>query len=84
MTACAELDSYKEVAEGFYAPTWIQITTFSQDEAREPLTITLTLRSIKARETRWPDIIFDRKHPGPGSFKNMGVVINGRWIEQPQ
>ena len=84
VAACAELDSYKEVAEGFYAPTWIQITTFSQDEARDPLTITLTLRSIKASEKRWPDIIFDRKHPSPGRFKNMGVVINGKWIEQPQ
>jgi hypothetical protein len=83
VTAFAELDSYEEVSEGCYVPAWIQITTVSQDEARDPLTITLTLKSIRSHG-RWPDLIFERKPPPPGRFKNMGVVVNGKWIEQPQ
>ncbi len=81
VAACAELDSYEEVSEGFYVPAWIRVTTYTQDEARDPLTITLKLNSIKSHE-KWADIIF--KRPLPKGFKNVGVVVNGKWIEQPQ
>jgi hypothetical protein len=81
VAACAELDSYEEASEGFYVPAWIEVTTFTQDEARDPLTITLRLKSIRASK-KWPGIIF--KRPPPRGFKNVGVVVNGKWIEQPQ
>ena len=81
VAACAELDSYEEVSEGFYVPAWIEVTTFTQDEARDPLTITLRLKSI-ASSKEWPGVIF--KRPPPRGFKNVGGVVNGKWIEQPQ
>lgn len=81
VAACAELDSYEEVSEGFYVPVWIKVTTFTQDEARDPLAITLRLKSVQASK-KWPGIIF--KRPPPRGFKNVGVVVNGEWIEQPQ
>ena len=81
VAARAELDSYEEVSAGFWVPAWIQVTTFTQDEARDPLTITLRLKSIQASK-KWPGIIF--KRPPPRGFKNVGVVVNGKWIEQPQ
>ena len=81
VAARAELDSYEEISDGFYVPAWIEVTTFSQDEARDPLTITLRLTSIASSKT-WPGAIF--KRPPPRGFKNVGVVVDGKWIEQPQ
>ena len=83
VAACAELDSYEEVSEGFYVPAWIQITTFTQDEARDPLTITLRLRSISSHE-KWAGAIFDRKHSRPRGFDNVYRIVNGKLIEEPQ
>lgn len=83
VAAYAELNSYKKVSEDFYVPAFIKVTTFTQDEARDPLSVTLKLRSIQASK-EWSDIIFERRHPKKGKFKNVGVIINGKWIEQPQ
>ncbi len=82
VTAFAELDSYQEVSEGFFVPAFIKVTTFTQGEAREPLNITLKLSSIKAHD-KWPDMIFKRPLP-KGKFKNVGVIIDGKWVEQSQ
>ncbi len=83
VTACAELDSYEEMSEGFYVPAWIKVTTFTQDEARDPLTITLKLKSIRASK-KWPDIIFEHKRPPPKRFKNVYRIVGGKLIEEPQ
>lgn len=82
VAAFAELDSYQEVSEGFFVPAFIKVTTFTQGEARQPLSVTLKLSSIKAHD-KWLDMIFKRPLP-KGKFKNVGVIIDGKWVEQPQ
>ena len=83
VAACAELDNYEEVSEGFYVPAWIHITTFTQDKTRDPLTITLRLKSIASHE-KWADIIFELKRPPPKRFKNVYRIVGGKLIEEPQ
>jgi hypothetical protein len=82
VAAFAELNSYQELSEGIFAPAFIKVTTFTQNEARDPISVTLKLSSIKASK-EWPDAIFKRQLP-KGKFKNVGVIIDGKWIEQPQ
>ncbi len=81
VAASAEMDSYEEVSEGFYVPAFTEITTFSQDEARDPLTITLRLKTIESSK-KWPGKIFQRRPPR--GFKNMYRVVNGKLIEESQ
>ena len=81
VAACAELDSYEEVSEGFYVPAFTKITTFAQDEARDPLTITLRLTTIESHD-KWADAIFERRTPK--RFKNMYRVVGGKLIEESQ
>ena len=83
VAACAELDSYEEVSDGFYVPAWIEVTTFSQDEARDPLTATLRLKSMESHE-KWADIIFELKRPPVKRFKNVYRIVGGTLIEEPQ
>ena len=82
VAAYAELNSYQEVSEGFFVPAFIKVTTFTRDAARKPVNVTLKLKSIQASK-EWPDVIFKRPPP-KGKFKNVGVIINGKWVEQPQ
>ena len=83
IAAYAELNSYQEISEGVFAPRFIEVTTFTQNEARRPVSVTLKLGSIQASK-EWPDALFKRRPPSKGKFKNMGVIIDGKWVEQPQ
>ena len=82
--ARAELDKYTEVSEGFFVPTWIEVTTYDRNNAEDPLGITLNLRSIRpAKMTKaLRSHLFG--HPQPQGFKYVYKVVNGKWIEQAQ
>jgi hypothetical protein len=81
--ASAELKNYKEVSEGFYVPSWIQITAYKQEDKAEPLSITLDLSTIKPREfTEKLERVFER--PPPGNLKHILKKEGDKWVEQNQ
>lgn len=80
--ACAELDEYEEISEGFLVPALIKATTYNQDNAKDSLSITVRLRSItpaNITEQR-RKILFER--PVPRGFKHVLEYRDGKWIEQ--
>jgi len=79
-----ELSRYKEITEGFFAPAVIKITRYACDDSENPVSITLTLRSIKSYEftEKRKKGLFSR--PEPKRFKHIYRIINGEVIEQSE
>ena len=82
--ACAELEKYKEVSEGFFVPASIEVATYAQDNAEDSLGITLDLKSIKPAEITKQRRNLLLSHRLPRGLKTIYRVIDGKWIEQPQ
>ena len=80
--ACAELDEYEEVSEGFSVPALIKVTTYNQSNAQDSLSITVKLRSIKPAKIteQRRKLLFER--PKPRAFKHVLEYRDGKWIEQ--
>ena len=79
--ACAELDEYEEITEGFSIPALIKVTTYNQDNAEDSLSITVKLRSIKPAKIteQRRALLFER--PQPRGFKHVLEYKDGEWIE---
>lgn len=79
-----ELSRYKEIAEGFFAPSVIEITNYGSDDNDEPVTITLKLRSMRAAEfnEKLQKRLFAR--PQPRGFEHIYKIVSGEAIEQSQ
>ena len=82
--ACAELDKYKKVSDGFFIPSLIKVTTYAQEAGESSLSITLDLKSIKPATITEPrrNVLF--KLPKPRGFKNVYRIVNGKWFKQDQ
>jgi hypothetical protein len=84
VAAVAELDKYEQVSEGFFVPTLIKATTYSQGDREKPFTFTLELRRIRPTEIKEQqrNYLFTRR-PAEG-FKNVGRIVNGEWIDESE
>jgi hypothetical protein len=84
IVADAELDKYKEVSDGFFVPSLIKVTTYSQDTGKFSLSITLDLSTVKPATITEPrrNVLF--KLPPPRGFTNVYRVVNGKWFKQDQ
>lgn len=90
--AVMELDNYKQVAEGFFVPTSIKISTFPNNAERATqnaersggefnLSISLdTIRPANEKEKKFRIV----RDPNPKGFKHIYKIINGRQVEQNQ
>lgn len=78
----AELARYKEVVEGFSAPTIIKVVTHTGRGKAD--SVKITLKSIKPAKITKKQSEFLFTCPPPRGFKNVYEVVNGKWIEQPQ
>jgi len=84
IVADAELDRYKEVSDGFFVPSLIKVTTYSEETGEFSLSITLALNSIKPAKITEPQRNFLFKLPTPRGFANVYRVVNGKWFKQDQ
>jgi len=85
IVAGAGLDRYKEVSDGFFIPSLIKVTTYSQETGESSLSITLDLSSIKPATITEPQRKVLFKLPTKlGGFKNVYRIVNGKWFEQDQ
>lgn len=84
VAAVAELDQYEQVSEGFFVPTLIKATTYSQSDREKPFTFTLEIRHIRPTEIKEQqrNYLFTRR-PSKG-FKNVGRIVNGKWIDESE
>jgi len=82
--ADAELDKYKEVSDGFFVPSLIKVTTYSQETGEFSLSITLDLSTVKPATITEPrrNVLF--KHTQPKGITNVYRIVNGKWFEQDQ
>ncbi len=79
--AYTELESYREVSDGFFVPALIKIIAYGQNKGEDSLSITLDLKSIKPKKiTERQQKVFER--PPPKYFKHVLVNEGGKWIEQ--
>ena len=80
VTASVEMSKYKEISEGFFMPSIMEITTNTQDD---PISIALNLKSIKPAESKEVEnALFYRR--APRGFKQVYRVVGGEWIEQSE
>jgi hypothetical protein len=84
IVADAELGKYKEVSDGFFVPSLIKVTTYSQDTGEFSLSITLDLSAIKPATITEPrrNVLF--KHTQPKGITTVYRVVNGKWFKQDQ
>ena len=84
VAAVAELDKYKEVTEGFFVPSLIKVTTYNESARDKPFIFTLKLQRLRPTEINEPQrkFLFTRKPPE--GFKNVGRIVNGKWINESQ
>ena len=84
VAAVAELDKYEEVSEGFFIPTLIKATTYSQSERDKPFSFTFDLQRIRPTQIKEQqrNYLFKRR-PSEG-FKNVGRIVNGEWIDESE
>ena len=78
-----ELDKYKEISEGFFAPTVIKIVRHQEQKGEE--TVRIILGSVKQAvfSDKQQNILFNR--PEPRGFKHIyKIAEDGNVIEQPQ
>jgi len=81
VSVVAELDKYKQVADGFSVPSSIKVIrrgTAGRDDSAA-----ITLKSIKAYEFSKKQVEF-LFTPQPGRYKNLYELIDGQWIERLQ
>jgi len=81
--AVAELNNYKEIAEGFFVPASIKIIAYNQDDGGEPLGITLNLKTIKPKEFNEKQKRLFELPPKQG-FDHILRNKSGKWIEESQ
>jgi hypothetical protein len=81
--AVAELNNYKEIAEGFFVPASIKIIAYNQDDGAEPLGITLNLTTIKPKEFNERQKKLFELPPKQG-FDHILRNKGGKWIEESQ
>jgi len=76
-----ELQKYKEVVDGFFIPTSINISTWVERGRQD--SIQITIKSVKSASftEKQTNVLFAR--PEPHGFKHVFVNIDGKWIEQP-
>ena len=84
VVAGAELDKYKEVSDGFFVPSLIKVTTYSQETGEFSLSVTLDLSTVKPATITEPrrNVLF--KLPPPRGFTNVYRIVNGKWFKQDQ
>lgn len=79
--AYTELESYREVSDGFFVPALIKIIAYGQNKDKDSLSITLDLKSIKPKKiTERQQKVFER--PPPRGFKHVLINEGGKWVEQ--
>lgn len=83
LIATAELDRYREIAEGFFVPSLIRVTTLPRDETEKPFKITVNLTSIDSSK-EWPGLLFERRPALMRGINNVYRMVNGKLIEQLQ
>lgn len=81
VTVRAELEDYKEAAEGFFVPTRINVVKRGYGEKDD--SVRVKLKSVKpmtfSKEQR--DVLF---LPRPGRYKHVYQIVNGKLVEVPQ
>jgi hypothetical protein len=77
----AELEDYKEVAEGFFVPTCINVVKRGFRDRDD--SVRIKLKSVKPMEfnPKQLDALF---LPKPGRYEHVYEIIDGKWGEQPQ
>ena len=82
--AVAELNKYKQLAEGFFVPHSIKIINCPDGDMQNSIGITLTLTSVKPATftDKQRNRLFNR--PQPRGFKHIYRSIDGKIIEQQQ
>lgn len=80
--AIVELDKYKEVVEGFFAPAGIKITTYGEHAVEDAVEVNFNLKSIKPAifTDRQRERLFNRSKPR--GFENIYKIVDGKMIEQ--
>jgi len=76
-----ELDKYKQVVEGFFAPSIIKISSHGEN-MEGPTTVFVSMTSIISMSfnAKQRNVLFNP--PEPTGFKHFFVNIDGKWIEQ--
>ncbi len=84
VAAVAELDKYEDVTEGFFIPSLIKVTTYSESARDKPFIFTLKLQRLRPTKISEPQrkYLFTRKPPD--GFKNVGRIVNGKLIDESQ
>jgi len=80
--AYTELWDYKEVSEGFFAPTSIKIITYGQNNSEDSLSINFDLKSIKPVKFNERQQKNYFNPPPQGGFKHILINEGGKWIER--
>ncbi len=83
VVAIAEMDKYKGVSEGFYAPTFFRIMMPEGDSPEDSTSVTLNLNSVKSTDfsDKQRSAFFTR--PPMKGYEHIYRIINGRLVEQP-
>lgn len=84
IVADAELDKYKEVSDGFFVPSLLKVTAYSEETGELSLSISLDLNSIKPEKMTEPKRNYLFKMPLQKGFTNIYRVVNGKWFKQDQ
>jgi len=84
IVADAELDKYKEVSDGFFVPSLLKVTAYSEETGEITLSISLDLNSIKLEKMTEPKRNYLFKMPSQKGFTNIYRVVNGKWFKQAQ
>jgi len=81
VSVVAELEDYKEAAEGFFVPRYINIIKRGFDGRDD--SVRIKLKSFKPMNfsQKQKDALF---LPRPDRYKHVYKIIDGKWVEQPQ
>ena len=80
-TVVAELDKYEEVRQGFFVPTVVKITQPGASAA-EPVTIAVSLTSVKSADFTDKLRMYLFTRPEPKGFKHIYQFLGGEVIEE--
>ena len=76
-----ELDSYKEIGQGFFAPSDIKIVTFADGVKENLFSINLKDRSLKRKEFSDKEVMGYFSKPKDRGYQHILENIDGQWIE---
>ncbi len=81
--AIAEMDKYREVAEGFFVPTFFRIMMPEGDSPEDSTSVTLNLNSVKSTDfsDKQRSAFFTR--PKTKGYEHIYRIINGLMVEEP-